>query len=195
MQYTARTFNVPEVPGISKKQIDVHLGLYQGYVDHVNKIYELLERLGSEAEKNAFAITQVRRQLGFEFDGMRLHEIYFNDLEGGMHTVPGDSAFYEAIRSQFGSFDKWLDGFKKVAARGSGWIILNYDRHAKRFHQNWVDFHHQGQLATLPAVIAVDFWEHAYMVDYVPADKGQYLDAYLNNLNWENVAKRFDEIK
>lgn len=193
MHYEAKQFEIPQLNGISEKQIEEHLKLYQGYVTHVNKLYNELVALSQDSGENApHMMAELRRRLGFEFNGMRLHEIYFGDLEGGPKQINAESKLYEKLNQQFGSFEKWLETFKNIHARGSGWMMLNYDPEAQRFHHNWVDFHHEGQLATLPAVVALDFWEHAYMVDYLPSEKTKYIDAYLNSLNWESVAKRFD---
>ena len=191
-RYEARTFSLPEIPGISAQQIEAHLKLYEGYVTHVNKIYDELTELAADPDKNGHLMQELRRRLGFEFNGMRLHEFYFGDLEGGPRTINADSALYHALNEQFGSFEKWVESFKRIAARGSGWMMLNWDPVGKRFHNNWVDFHHEGQLATLPAIVALDMWEHAYMVDYLPGDKAKYIDAYLAALNWNSIAARFD---
>lgn len=195
MHYEAKTFDLPEVAGISQKQLEEHVKLYQGYVTHVNKIYNEILELSQDKEKNAHVIQELRRRLGFEFNGMRLHEYYFGDLVGGAQALDPDSALFDALRVQFGGFDNWRTEFKSIALRGSGWMILNYDPEAKRFHNNWVTNHDEGQLATLPAILALDFWEHAYMVDYLPGEKANYIDAYLNALNWQTVAARFEKVK
>mgnify|MGYP001077493906 CR=1 FL=1 len=195
MHYEAKTFTIPELKGISQKQIDEHIKLYQGYVTHVNKIYNELNELGQDKEKNGHLMQELRRRLGFEFNGMRLHELYFGDLEGGAKFLSPDSSLFQVLHDQFGGFEAWQAAFTSIAARGSGWMIMNYDPEAKRIHHNWVTNHDEGQLATLPALIALDFWEHAYMVDYVPGDKAKYIEAYLENLNWETVLARFEKVK
>jgi superoxide dismutase, Fe-Mn family len=194
MHYTAKTFTIPAIHGISPKQIDEHLKLYAGYVTHVNKMYDALAELAQDSEKNGYVMQELRRRLGFEFNGMRLHEYYFGDLEGGMQPINAESKLFEALSTQFGSFEKWLDSFKKTVARGSGWAILNYDPSVRRFHNNWVTNHDEGHLATLPAIIAMDVWEHAYLLDYVPSDKQKYIDAYLNALNWTTISARFEHV-
>lgn len=194
MHYEAQAFTIPELKGISKDQIDEHIKLYQGYVTHVNKLYNELLELSQDKEKNGHIMQELRRRLGFEFNGMRLHEIYFKDLEGGAQPLNPESKLYEVLRSQFGGFETWMEVFKGVAARGSGWMILNYDPVAKRFHNNWVTNHDEGQLATLPAIVALDFWEHAYMIDYRPGDKANYIDAYFQNLNWNSVSARYESV-
>jgi len=190
--YTVRTFTLPQIPGISEKQIAEHLKLYVGYVKHVNLIYEELSELGKDAEKNGHLMQELRRRLGFEFNGMRLHEYYFGDLEGGATPLPEGSTVARVLAESFGEIETWKTEYKKAIARGSGWAMLNYDPEAKRLHINWVDFHHEGQLATLPIVVALDCWEHAFMVDYLPGEKMKYVDAYLSALNWKTIAKRFD---
>ncbi|NBD73736.1 superoxide dismutase [Patescibacteria group bacterium] len=194
MTYHAQTFDIPEIAGISQKQIEEHLKLYEGYVTHVNKIYTELSELAQNREKNGHLMQELRRRLGFEFNGMRLHEIYFGDLVGGPQALSPESKLFEALKTQFGGLEAWRDAFTATAARGSGWIILNWDPVVGRFHNNWVTNHDEGQLATLPAVLALDFWEHAYLLDYVPGEKGTYLNAYLDALNWETVAARFDAL-
>lgn len=192
--YTPKQFTIPELAGISEKQIAEHLKLYEGYVTHVNKLYNEMAALASgEGEDNAHMVQELRRRLGFEFNGMRLHELYFADLEGGARQINAESTLYKKLSNQYGSFEKWMESFKRVAARGSGWMLLNYDAEVGRFHNNWVTNHDEGQLATLPAILALDFWEHAYMVDYVPSEKAKYIDAYLNNLNWGSLEKRFEK--
>jgi Fe-Mn family superoxide dismutase len=193
MKYAPRTFTLPSLSGISEKQINEHLKLYQGYVTHVNKIYDELAELGVDGEKNAHIMQELRRRLGFEFNGMRLHEFYFGDLEGGAKTIP-DGALKNALMAEFQSPEAWSAAFKKVIARGSGWVIMNYDNVAKRFHLNWVTNHDEGQMATLPAIVVLDMWEHAFMVDYLPGDKMKYVDSYLAALNWETIAKRFEAV-
>jgi Fe-Mn family superoxide dismutase len=192
--YIARQFALPAISGISTNQLAEHLKLYQGYVKHVNLIYDELSELEKNVEKNVHLMQELRRRLGFEFNGMRLHEYYFGDLEGGASALPSESALAQAISEQFGSFESWREQYKKIIARGSGWAIMNYDPLLQRLHLNWVTSHDEGQLATLPAIVALDVWEHAYMVDYTPGEKMNYVDAYLNALNWETISARFNAV-
>lgn len=194
MSYTAKKFKLPEVPGISKKQFDLHIKLYEGYVAHVNKLMEQMNTMAESGDTFSYSISELRRRLGFEFNGMRLHELYFGALEGGSKTLLGDTKLYEALASQYGSFSAWLEIYTKLSARGPGWAILNYDPEGEHFFHTWVAEHEIGQLATLPAIIAVDHWEHAYLVDYTPAEKSAYVEAYLKALNWETISERFDSV-
>jgi superoxide dismutase, Fe-Mn family len=194
MDYSPRTFTLPSIAGISSEQLTLHIGLYEGYVKHVNLLTSQMNALAQAGDEFGYAVSELRRRLGFEWNGMRLHEIYFEALEGGMKTLHADSSLYSALSAQYGSYSNWLDLFTKLSARGPGWAVLNYDPIGKRFFHTWVADHEIGQLATLPIVLALDHWEHAYLIDYKPSEKGVYVSAYLNALNWETVAKRFESI-
>ncbi len=193
MTYTARTFNLPELAGLSKKQIEVHLALYEGYVKHVNLITQMIAKLKAEdADGNAFVINELRRRLGFEFDGMRMHEYYFEQFEGEKGGSP-ESALALAVKEKYGSGENFMSHIKEVAGtRGIGWVVVYSDPRAKTIHTAFVEDHQLGQLAGLPILLAVDLWEHAYMVDYVPAQKKEYVDAFLENVNWSVIEARFN---
>lgn len=194
MEYKPHTFALQKVKGFSEKQITLHIGLYEGYVKHVNILHAQLNKLAASGDDYTYAIAELRRRLGFEWNGMRLHELYFETLEGGSKVLLADTKLYETLSKQYGSFSQWLEIFAKVSARGPGWAILNYDPTVKQFFHSWVADHEVGQLATLPALIALDHWEHAYFVDHKPSEKSAYVDAYLKALNWEIIAARFDAI-
>lgn len=195
MTYTARKFNLPELKGLSKKQIDVHLALYEGYVKHVNLITETIRELREkDAEKNAFLINELRRRLSFEFDGMRMHEYYFEQFETAAVVPDEKSPLRDAVEGKYGSWDGFLSHIKEVAGtRGIGWVIVYYDPHARTIHTAWVGDHELGQFAGLPIILAVDMWEHAFMIDYVPAEKKSYVEAFLQNVNWDIPEKRYLE--
>ncbi len=192
MNYSARTFNLPGLKGLSKKQIDVHLALYEGYVKHANLILEKIESLRqADAEGNAFLMAELRRRFGFEFDGMRMHEYYFEQFEGGSLRPDAQSPLADVVVERYGDMEKFIAHIKEVCGtRGIGWTVVYYDPAARTLHTAWVNDHEIGQLAGLPILLAIDMWEHAYMVDYVPADKKSYVEAFLENLNWQVVEKR-----
>ncbi len=191
--YEAKKFNIPALDGISQKQIDVHLGLYQGYVKHINLLREQIADLTkTDAEKYAFAIESVRRRMGFEFNGMRMHEFYFPQFENGASAESRDSELARALTEKYGSWEDFIAHFKKVGmSRGSGWATLTWDAKGKTPHIYWTVDHELGTLADVHVLIAMDMWEHAYMVDYLPAEKAKHIDAFLKNLNWSVVAQRF----
>lgn len=191
--YTPRNFELGSLHGLSEKQIATHLSLYEGYVKHVNLLRETIHNLEkTDKEKYAFAIMETRRRLGFEFDGMRMHEYYFTQFEGGHHEPEETSPFTEATKEKYGSQNAFLDHLQTVAmTRGIGWTVLYQDIEGKTIHTAWVGDHEIGQLAGLPILLALDMWEHAFMVDYLPAEKKQYVDAFFKNLNWKTIEERF----
>jgi len=195
--YTAKSFNLPELKGLSPKQIDVHLALYQGYVTHTNLLLEKIAKLREEdAAGNAYVINELRRRLGFEFDGMRMHEYYFDQLEGGASSPQDTSALTTLASEKYGSWDGFIAHLNEVAGtRGIGWVVVYFDPKVSTLHTAFVNDHELGQLSGLPILCAIDLWEHAFMVDYVPAEKKTYLAAYLENMNWDVVEARLTAAK
>lgn len=191
MTYTPKKFTFRNLDGISEKQLDVHIKLYEGYVTHVNKLEEVLQDLMKDSEKNAYALAEVKRRLGFEWNGMRMHEHYFEQWED--EHIPLSDSLEKALANQWGgSIDNMVAEFKAVAMmRGIGWTILSKDRKSSKFFINWVTDHELGQLNDTDTILALDMWEHAFMVDYTPAEKKDYIDAFFKNLNGEVISKRF----
>ena len=190
MHYEAKTFAIPELTGISQETIDLHLGLYQGYVKHVNLINDKIKAFGADPENNSYAIAEMQRRLGFEFGGMRNHEYYFTQFEGGPEALR-DGKLKEMIEKQWGSFENWHKEFVNIAmTRGVGWAMLYIDRSTDQLVHTWVDEQHLGQLADLDIVLALDMWEHSFMRDYLPSAKKDYVTAFFNNLNCDVVAGR-----
>lgn len=199
MTYTAKTFNLPTLQGLSEKQIKVHLALYEGYVKNVNLIMETLKGYAAYGDKasegDKLAIAELRRRFAFEFDGMRMHEYYFEQFEGEKGGSQ-ESALAKVAAEKYGSGEKFLAHIREVAGtRGIGWVVVYKDTVANTIHTTFVADHELGQLAGLPILLALDMWEHAFMVDYVPAEKKNYVDAFFANLNWSVIEKRFDEAK
>ncbi len=197
--YTPRTFALPELEGLSEKQVKVHLGLYEGYVKHVNVLREQIADLTAlDKEKYAYAIMETRRRLGFEFNGMRMHEYYFEQFEASSPAGEGgspESALAKALAEKYGSGEQFLEHFKSVGmSRGIGWSVLYADPKGGTVHTAWVADHELGQLGGLPIILAMDMWEHAFMVDYVPAEKKNYVEAFLKNVNWSVIERRFESI-
>ncbi len=188
--YETKTFEIGVLEGISVKTIEEHLKLYAGYVKHVNVIHEKIAEMKGDAEKNAYALAEVQRRLGFEFGGMKNHEAYFSQLEGGAKDVPAGK-FDDMVKAQWGSFEAFLAQAKATAlTRGIGWMMVYVDATTQRLVMSWVDEQHIGQLPDVKIVLALDMWEHSYMLDYVPSQKKDYVEAFFKNLNWEVVANR-----
>ena len=194
MQYKEQIFAIPELKGISQKQLEVHLKLYAGYVKHLNLLRENIHALEKEdGEKHAYTIAELRRRFSFEFNGMRMHEYYFQSFEGGPQPL-SESPLESVLKEKYESTDKFVAHFKAVGmSRGIGWTVLYFDPIGKTPHVAWLGDHELGTLAGLPIILAMDMWEHAYMVDYLPAEKGAYIDAFLSNVNWSISEKRLPQ--
>lgn len=190
MPYTEQQFNLPELKGLSAKQVEVHLKLYAGYVKNVNAINEKVAEYKADAEKYALALSELTRRFPFEFNGMRLHELYFEALGGDGSMT--DGALKNALAAQYGSIDAWLAEFKAVGMmRGIGWTLLTFDAKACVFRNIWVSDHELGHLADTRIILAMDVWEHAFMIDYVPAQRPDYINAFFQNLKWSACEARF----
>ncbi len=191
-QYTEQKFNIPELKNISPKTIEEHLKLYAGYVKHTNLILQKIAELSDDTEKNLYTIGELKRRLGFEFGGMRNHEYYFAQFEGGYITNNTESNLYKKIVETWGSYDKWLGEFKTLAmTRGIGWAFLYLDEKTGNLLNTWVGEQHEGHLTGLKPILALDMWEHSYMLDIVPSEKKKYIEAFFENINWSVVEGRY----
>ncbi|MEI6042082.1 MAG: Fe-Mn family superoxide dismutase [bacterium] len=198
MTFIEKKFIIPELEGISSKTIEEHLKLYSGYVKGANLIQERITGLRSSSEEitnNTYLISELQRRFSFEFDGMRNHEYYFEQFEGGPKIIDEQSALAEKIKETWISVELWLARFKEIAmTRGIGWAVLYFDKKTNTLEQSWVEEQHLGHLVGTNVILALDMWEHSYMLDYVPNEKKKYVDAFFQNLNYSVVEKRFTEV-
>ena len=204
MQFTEKKFEIGELKGVSKKTVEEHLKLYSGYVKNANLICEKIEELTTLGVKdsqtpsvdNSYALGEVQRRFGFEYNGMRNHEVYFDSLSGSPQSISQDSELYKSITYLWGSFDAWLARFKSIAmTRGVGWTMLYFDRKEKRLLNAWVDEQHLGQLQDCTLVLGLDMWEHSFVSDYQPSGKKQYVEDFFVNLNWKKIEENLDNAK
>ncbi|OHA93418.1 MAG: hypothetical protein A3H52_01825 [Candidatus Zambryskibacteria bacterium RIFCSPLOWO2_02_FULL_39_26] len=196
MKFEEKKFNIPKLKGISAKTIEEHLKLYSGYVKHTNFIEEKIAELMQDSEKNSYALGEVQRRFGFEYNGMRNHEIYFESLSGGSSEISKDSELYKSMTYLWGSFENWLNQFKTIAlTRGIGWAMLYFDRKEQKLLNTWVDEQHLGQLQDCTLVLGLDMWEHSYVADYQPSGKKQYIEDFFTNLNWLKIEENLDNAK
>lgn len=196
-QFIEKTFSIGPLQGISAKNIEEHLKLYAGYVKNTNSILEKIPEYNQWAEKDPFVTyftSELQRRFAFEFNGMRNHEYYFRSLENGPSTLAENSPLKKAISETWGSFENFLTQFKAIAlTRGVGWAWLYLDTHTGKLLTQWVDEQHIGHLLGLAPILGLDVWEHAFVADYQPSGKKQYIEDFFANLNWsvieENYAK------
>lgn len=178
--------------GISDKQIDFHFNThYKGYVNKLNEILEKLETVDrSKANQNYSEYRALKVEETFNHMGVVLHELYFENLKDGRGTKPSEK-LTEMINKNFGSMEKWKEDFKACGTAHRGWALLVFDLSTGRLINNGLDAHNVYNLSNAIPLLVLDVYEHAYYVDYGPK-RAPYLDAFLENVNWEVVNRRLE---
>ncbi|MDA8089585.1 MAG: hypothetical protein M0Z61_05120 [Nitrospiraceae bacterium] len=188
MTYQARDFSeLIGMEGFSDGLLNNHFKLYQGYVSNTNKLQDQIAELPQDGTDSRFA--ELNRRLGFEFNGMRLHEFYFDAL-GGDGKINKNGVMSKKISEDFGSFDNWEKSFKAVGMmRGVGWAALYADPNSGRLMNFWINEHHVSHPAGCQLMLTMDVWEHAFMLDY-GLNRKDYIETFFRNINWETVEQR-----
>jgi len=196
MEYIVKKFDLPKLDGISEESVKQHLMLYEGYVKNFNAMSKQIAELAMEDwEKNVHPVAELIRRRSFEFDGMRLHEYYFEQFEGGAKELAAGGALAKALEKTYRPKDV-VEVMTKIGnMRGPGWAILYYDKKGDELLSGFSGEQHQGHFVTLPIILALDVWEHTFLLDYGATGKGKYIDAFFKNLNWALIEKRFDEAR
>lgn len=184
--YTAKDFkHLLGLTGFSDTMQNNHFALYLGYVKNVNI---LMEKLMGMPDQLSIEANELERRFGWEFNGMRMHELYFENMTKEKSVLGGE--LKEKIEKSYGSYEKWLDCFKaKGMMRGIGWVILFEDPVNGELFTTWVREHEQGIPANCKILLVMDCWEHAYMLDY-GIKKAEYLEAFVRSIDWAVVEKR-----
>lgn len=191
--YKPKTFNLSGLTGISDKTLEMHFKLYEGYVTNTNLLSEKINEIladGQVDKEEMPAYSELTRRLGFEYNGMVLHEHYFGNMKqnGGGDPSKG---FRAAVERSFPSSDIWRTDFVSVGKmRGVGWAICYLDPANGRVSNHWIELHQNGNVAGFVPLLVMDVWEHAYLLDYKPADRPKYIDAFLANVDWGAVEGR-----
>ncbi len=176
--------------GFGDHLLQIHFKLYEGYVNQTNQLLSLLKDYSYEGQKPDPQYGALKRRFNWEYDGMRLHEYYFENL-GGKGVLAPKSPLYQKMAQDFGSYEAWKKDFIATGMmRGIGWSILYYDQKANRLFNVWVNEHDLGHLAGGTPLLIMDVFEHAYMPQY-GLKKEDYISAFFKNINWEAVVKRF----
>jgi superoxide dismutase, Fe-Mn family len=195
--YEPRRFDLKGLAGISNAQIEEHLALYAGYVAQVNGLSrersEMLARGQASGKSPGFA--ELTRRLGFEYNGMILHEYYFSNLRSAAEPEPAASSkLAEALAGSFGSVELWRSDFQAIGEmRGVGWVILFQDPVTDRLTNHWISLHQDGVPAGFKPLLVMDVWEHAFMRDYRASERARYVEAFFRNIDWSVVETRLRE--
>jgi len=190
MPYVAKDFGaLVGMDGFSEALLKNHFTLYQGYVMNTNKLSDLIGRILAEGKTATPEYAELKRRFGWEWNGMRLHEFYFENL-GGKGVLEPASKLGKAIAAEFGSVEKWEADFRAAGAmRGIGWVVLYQDRLGGRLFNQWVNEHDVGNPAGAVPVLVMDVFEHAFMVDY-GLKRADYIAAFFRNVNWKAAEAR-----
>ncbi len=189
--YIAQNFShLLGLPGLSDALLTNHFKLYEGYVTNFNKLNDTLVAMEKEGKFGTPEFSELNRRLGWEWNGMRLHELYFGNMVKGGTTLLEDSELRKKIIAEWGSFEMWEKDFRAMGAmRGIGWVILYHDTQAGRLFNVWVNEHDMGHLAGATPLLVMDVFEHAFVLDY-SLNRAGYIDAFMNAIDWGVVEKR-----
>jgi Fe-Mn family superoxide dismutase len=175
-----------KMPKLDPKLLDIHLALYQGYVQQVNFIDENMLKATDPFMKQA-----LRKQYGFEYDGARLHELYFSQLGGKGYNPKVKLRIGDALIELYGSMENFIDQVKSYAkTRGIGWVILFGEIATSKIKLSWVGDHEKGLLSGWIPLLVIDLWEHAYICQY-GLNKESYVDLCFEYMDWSVVNKRY----
>jgi Fe-Mn family superoxide dismutase len=191
MTYTPQNFDhLLGTAGMSDQLLKNHFTLYQGYVTNTNKLLDTLTQLIKENKTVTPEFAELNRRFGWEFNGMRLHELYFSNMIKGGKPLDQKSQLAKLINEQCGSYENWVSSFKAVGTmRGIGWVVLAYDKESKKIFNLWINEHDVGHLTGTVPLLIMDVFEHAFMIDY-GLKRADYINAFFNAINWEIVEKR-----
>ena len=183
--------------GLSDAQIAEHLALYAGYVRQVNTLNTELGALRAQGRASGrdAEFAELTRRLGFEYNGMILHEYYFSNLRAAADREPAAGlGIVAALAQSFGSWAQWRLDFHAIGTmRGVGWVMLCQDPVTKRLSNHWVTLHQDGIPAGFKPLLVMDVWEHAFMRDYTASERGRYIEAFFRNVDWTMVDRRLHE--
>jgi Fe-Mn family superoxide dismutase len=193
--YQAKQFNLNGLKGISDQTLEMHFKLYAGYVNETNSLQNKIGQIlkdGKVDQEETPAYSELKRRLGFEYNGMVLHEYYFGNLKKGGSPIPdAKSSFIKAAAASFGSHEIWQTDFIGIGKmRGVGWAVCYQDPTTHQLSNHWISLHEIGNIAGYNPVLVMDVWEHAFLLDYKPADRAKYIDAFFQNIDWQAVDQR-----
>lgn len=185
--FSVRDFSpLLEMPGWNKDLLQMHFRLYEGYVKNTNLLLDEL----SQKDKKSYDFGALKRRLAWEWDGMRLHELYFENL-GKKGAIPESTSLEKQIQKDFGSWEAWKEDFIATGMmRGIGWVVLYKDKQSSRLCNAWINEHDVGHLVLGDPLLVMDVFEHAYITQF-GLDRSKYIDLFFQSLDWDVVFKRW----
>lgn len=194
MAFEAKSFeHLIGLKGFSDTLLKNHFTLYQGYVANTNKVTEALMAMLKDGKTGIPEYAELKRRIGWEYNGMRLHEYYFGNMTRQGTNIDKNSKFFKRVTDDFGSYELWEKDFKATGAmRGIGWVVAYYEPVAGKIYNAWINEHDVGHLCGAVPILVMDVFEHAYMTDY-GLKRADYIEAFFAAIDWNVVAKRFDK--
>ena len=190
--YKAKQFKLSGLQGISDETLKMHFALYERYVKNTNLLMEQISEITHKKKASGLdpAYAELTRHLGFEVGGMVLHEYYFENLAAKGRGSPS-SDFKQVLERSFDGFENWKAAFAAVGEmRGVGWAILYQDPVTGKLSNHWIALHQDGVPSGFKPLLVMDVWEHAFLLDYKPAERAKYIEAFFNNVDWDSVHRR-----
>lgn len=190
--YTAKKWDLSGLKGISDATLEMHFGLYEGYVKNTNLLLEQTAELrkNGEGQGSNPKFAEMVRRFGWEFSGMRLHELYFDNMTNKPEELTSGK-LYNLLGESYGDFETWKKDFFAVGGmRGVGWAIAYYDTVSGQITNHWIELHQDGNVPTFVPVVVMDCWEHAFIKDYKPSERGKYIEAFYGNIDWKACEAR-----
>jgi len=193
--YQPKQYDLSGLNGISDKTLELHFKLYEGYVKETNNLSERIAKIledGKVDQDEMPAYSELTRRLGFEYNGMVLHEYYFGKMKRqGAGDPAKDSNFMKAAEASFGAYDIWKADFVGIGKmRGVGWAMCYQNPANGRLSNHWITLHETGNVSGFTPVLVMDVWEHAFLLDYMPAERPKYIEAFFSNIDWDAVEGR-----
>ena len=191
MAHTAKDYSglLGTLAGLSDPQLSAHFKLYEGYVKKINEIEEKLMTVDKSLANYSFGeYSELKRREAVAFNGTYLHEMYFENMVG--QPVEASDALKAALEGSFGNMAEWEKDMRACAASTPGWVLLTFNKMDKKLHHYIMFEHHMNYPVHQVPLMALDCWEHAFMIDY-GINKPSYLNAFVKNMNWEVMNQMF----
>lgn len=194
MAFEAKSFeHLIGIKGFSEMLLKNHFTLYQGYVANTNKVTEALMAMLQDGKTGTPEYAELKRRIGWEYNGMRLHEYYFGNMTRQGAPLDKNSKLFKKIMEDAGSYEMWEKEFKACGAmRGIGWAVAYYEPVAGKIDTVWINEHDVGHLCGAVPLLVMDVFEHAYMIDY-GLKRADYIEVFFAAIDWNVVAKRFEK--